>query len=65
MLIDAEQTVNPLCNIFFTGIGTVTAMMLPYSVVLLVTWSLFLLMYWWLGIPLGLQAPYTYVAPAG
>ncbi len=48
-----------------TGIGTVTAMMLPYSVVLLVMWSLFLLAYWWLGIPLGLQAPYTYAAPAG
>ena len=48
-----------------TGIGTVTAMMLPYSVALLVIWSLFLLVYWWLGIPLGLQAPYTYVAPAG
>jgi aminobenzoyl-glutamate transport protein len=47
-----------------TGIGTVTAMMLPYSVVLLLTWSLFLLLYWWLGIPLGLQAPYTYVPPA-
>jgi len=40
-------------------------MMLPYSVVLLVTWSLFLLAYWWLGIPLGLQAPYTYPTPGG
>ena len=48
-----------------TGIGTVTAMMLPYSVVFLVTWSGFLLTYWWLGIPLGLQAPYTYEALAG
>ncbi len=48
-----------------TGIGTVTAMMLPYSAVLLVTWSLFLLVYWWLGFPLGLQAPYTYVPPSG
>ena len=47
-----------------TGIGTVTAMMLPYSVVLLVTWSLFLLAYWWLAIPLGLQAPYVYPTPA-
>lgn len=48
-----------------TGIGTVTAMMLPYSVVLLVTWSAFLLLYWWIGIPLGLQAPYTYVPTSG
>jgi aminobenzoyl-glutamate transport protein len=46
-----------------TGIGTVAAMMLPYSVVLLITWTAFLLIYWGLGIPLGLQAPYVY--PAG
>jgi aminobenzoyl-glutamate transport protein len=43
-----------------TGIGTVGAMMLPFSIVFLVAWSLFLLVYWWMGIPLGLQAPYTY-----
>lgn len=48
-----------------TGIGTVAAMMLPYSVVFLVTWTLFLLAYWGLGIPLGLQAPYTYEAVGG
>jgi aminobenzoyl-glutamate transport protein len=42
------------------GIGTVTAMMLPYSITFLVVWSLFLLAYWALGIPLGLQASYTY-----
>jgi aminobenzoyl-glutamate transport protein len=43
-----------------TGIGTLIAMMLPYAITLLVTWTLFLLAYWMLGIPLGLQAPYTY-----
>ncbi len=43
-----------------TGIGTVTAMMLPYSVTFLVVWTLFLLLYWALGLPLGLQASYTY-----
>ena len=43
-----------------TGIGTVTALMLPYSVVLLLTWSLFLVIYWGLNIPLGLAATYTY-----
>jgi aminobenzoyl-glutamate transport protein len=43
-----------------TGIGTLLSLMLPYSMVFLVTWSLFLLVYWSLGIPLGLQAPYTY-----
>jgi aminobenzoyl-glutamate transport protein len=42
------------------GIGTVASMMLPYSVSFLVTWTLFLLVYWALGLPLGLQAPYTY-----
>jgi aminobenzoyl-glutamate transport protein len=43
-----------------TGIGTLISMMLPYSVVFLVSWTIFLLAYWALGIPLGLQAPYTY-----
>lgn len=43
-----------------TGIGTVAALMLPFSVTFLVTWTLFLLAYWWLGIPLGLQATYIY-----
>ncbi len=43
-----------------TGIGTVVSLMLPYSVVLLVTWTAFLVAYWLLGIPLGLQAPYVY-----
>ncbi|MFO7903855.1 MAG: AbgT family transporter [Planctomycetota bacterium] len=47
-----------------TGIGTVGAMMLPYSVVFVVLWTLYLLLYWWIGIPLGLQAPYTYAPPA-
>lgn len=43
-----------------TGIGTLTAMMLPYSVVFLITWTAFLLLYWALGIPLGFEASYTY-----
>lgn len=43
-----------------TGIGTVAAMMLPYSILFMIVWTIFLLIYWWLGIPLGLQAPYTY-----
>jgi aminobenzoyl-glutamate transport protein len=43
-----------------TGIGTLVSMMLPYSVAFLVTWSAFLAAYWMLGIPLGLQASYTY-----
>lgn len=43
-----------------TGIGTLTAMMLPYSVVFLLAWTAFLLLYWALGLPLGLGATYTY-----
>lgn len=43
-----------------TGIGTLVSLMLPYSATLFVVWTLFLLLYWLLGIPLGLQAPYVY-----
>ena len=43
-----------------SGIGTVAAMMLPYSVVFISCWTVFLLIWWWLGIPLGLQASYSY-----
>ena len=43
-----------------TGIGTLVSMMLPFSVTFLVFWTLFLLGYWMLGLPLGLQAPYNY-----
>jgi aminobenzoyl-glutamate transport protein len=43
-----------------TGIGTVVAMMLPFSVTFLIVWTVFLLAYWATGIPLGLQASYTY-----
>ncbi|MBB1467990.1 AbgT family transporter [Pseudoalteromonas sp. SG41-5] len=46
-----------------TGIGTLIAMMLPYSIAFMIGWSLFLLGYWALGIPLGLDASYVY--PAG
>ena len=43
-----------------TGIGTVTALMIPYAVTLLIGWSLFLVAYWALNIPLGLAATYVY-----
>jgi aminobenzoyl-glutamate transport protein len=43
-----------------TGIGTLVSLMLPYSVAFLVLWTLFLVGYWALGIPLGIQAPYAY-----
>ncbi|MCY4078073.1 MAG: AbgT family transporter, partial [Acidobacteria bacterium] len=46
-----------------TGIGTVASLMLPYSATLFVAWTLFLLAYWWIGLPLGIQGAYEYSAP--
>jgi aminobenzoyl-glutamate transport protein len=46
-----------------SGIGTVVAMMLPYSITFLVVWSIFLSIYWGLELPLGVQANYVYPAP--
>jgi aminobenzoyl-glutamate transport protein len=43
-----------------TGIGTLVSLMLPYSMLFLISWTIFLIAFWLLGIPLGLQAPYTY-----
>ncbi|MBY5994177.1 AbgT family transporter [Ferrimonas balearica] len=43
-----------------TGIGTLIAAMLPYSLALLVGWTAWLLIYWTIGLPLGLGASYTY-----
>jgi aminobenzoyl-glutamate transport protein len=35
-------------------------MMLPYSITFLIAWTIFLLVYTWIGLPLGLQSSYTY-----
>ena len=43
-----------------TGIGTLVSIMLPYSLVFIICWTLFLIAYWLIGIPLGLQAGYVY-----
>lgn len=43
-----------------TGIGTLTSVMLPYTVAFLVAWTLFLLGFWALGLPLGIQGGYSY-----
>lgn len=43
-----------------TGIGTLAAAMLPYSIAFLLAWSLFLVLFWVLGIPLGIQGVFTY-----
>jgi p-aminobenzoyl-glutamate transporter AbgT len=44
-----------------TGIGTLASMMIPYTIVFGILWTVFLLIYWALGIPLGLQSTYEYV----
>ena len=46
-----------------TGIGTVAAMMLPFSITFLVTWAIFLLIYWQIGVPLGVDSSYTFSMP--
>lgn len=50
------------CQRYVTGagIGTVASMMLPFSATFIVVWTLFLLLFWALGIPLGLLASYAY-----
>ena len=45
-----------------TGVGSLASMMMPYSISLLIGWTLFLLAYWALGLPLGIQASYVYPA---
>lgn len=43
-----------------TGIGTLISMMLPYSIIFGISWTIFLLLYWWIGIPLSFEASYVY-----
>lgn len=43
-----------------TGIGTLISMMLPYSIIFSIAWTIFLLLYWWIGIPLSFEASYVY-----
>jgi p-aminobenzoyl-glutamate transporter AbgT len=43
-----------------TGIGTLLSLMLPFSITILIAWTAFLLIYWSIGIPLGIQASYVY-----
>ncbi len=47
------------------GIGSVLALMLPYALVLLAVWPLFLLAWAWLGIPLGPDNGPLFVTPLG
>jgi aminobenzoyl-glutamate transport protein len=43
-----------------TGIGTLVSLMIPYSALFLVTWTIYLLVFWALGFPLGIQSAYSY-----
>lgn len=44
-----------------TGIGTLVSMMLPYTITFIICWTIYLLIYWGLDIPLGLQSTYEYI----
>jgi aminobenzoyl-glutamate transport protein len=43
------------------GLGTIISLMVPFSLAFLLCWTVFLLLYWQLGIPLGIQAGYEYL----
>lgn len=46
------------------GIGTVIAVMLPYSIAFLIGWTVLFMIWMWLGLPIGPGAPLNYI-PAG
>ena len=43
-----------------TGIGTMISLMLPYSFAFLISWTILLILWWGLGLPLGPGAGYSY-----
>lgn len=43
-----------------TGIGTLAALMLPYSMVMLVLWTMFLIGFWLLNLPLGMGSSFIF-----
>jgi aminobenzoyl-glutamate transport protein len=47
------------------GIGTLVALMLPYSVTFIVCWTAFLLAFWGLELPLGVGSSYEYAPVSG
>jgi len=48
-----------------SGIGTIIATMLPYSIALFISWTLLLILWIWLGIPLGPGVELFYTLPTG
>lgn len=47
------------------GLGSLTAMMMPYSVWLLISGTVLIVLWFYLGIPLGPDAPVGYTLPGG
>ncbi len=45
------------------GLGSLTAMMLPYSIFLLISGTLLIVIWFYLGLPLGPDAPVAYALP--
>ena len=43
-----------------TGVGTLSSLMLPYTIALLIVLTITLYLFWAAGIPLGFQADYVY-----
>ena len=43
-----------------TGIGTVTALMLPYSIAFLIAWTIMFIIWIQFGLPIGIDAPLTW-----
>ena len=43
-----------------TGIGTLISMMIPYSISFLLSWIIFLMIWWLSGMPLGIEGAYLY-----
>ena len=41
------------------GIGTIISLMLPYSIAFWIVWTIVLIVWMWLGVPLGIEGPLT------
>ena len=46
------------------GIGTLISLMLPYSVIFMIVWTIMLVVWILLGLPIGVDAPLTWSADA-
>ena len=43
-----------------TGIGTIISLMFPYFIAFIIGWTILLMVFWAIDIPLGIQAFYSY-----